>query len=480
MSLCNTIRFRTTKDVRALVESGADVNALDTGWLPLVVAAEGGKTDVARLLLKHGAAPNGVDGNGDTPLIAAARRGKAPVVRLLLKHGADVNHATPMSKTPLTEAIQGATKGHTTAAQLLIDAGAEVNGDYRDTGQTLLMLASKLSSPEMIEILLRAGADIDAVRPVGTALTCAVWADRPRNVEMLVHQGADQTLRIPDGWDPEWDGKTALELAQASKAKKMIQILTGETSTPEVLPEVSELWQRVEELLNQREADERAELRPGASDKDFKQLEDNLGKKLPKEFRASYRIHNGQVPGVDLVPAVSPDDEQYELMTLEGILGEWHSLKELLDGGDFADLAAAPAPEVKDAWWSPAWVPFATNGAGDHLCLDLEPTRNGSRGQVISVSHESAAREVVAGSFNAWLFTLLEQLREDFEEIAARNGKARERRIERYRGATVEADDAFRKADYASYVSILEPFDDLLTPTQQKKLSLAKRKAGRG
>ena len=33
MSLCNTIRFRTTKEVRALVESGADVNALDTGWL---------------------------------------------------------------------------------------------------------------------------------------------------------------------------------------------------------------------------------------------------------------------------------------------------------------------------------------------------------------------------------------------------------------------------------------------------------------
>jgi ankyrin repeat protein len=74
--------FRTTKEARALVESGADVNALDTGWLPLVVAAEGGKKDVATLLLKHGADPNGVDGNGDTPLIAAARTGKAPVVRL--------------------------------------------------------------------------------------------------------------------------------------------------------------------------------------------------------------------------------------------------------------------------------------------------------------------------------------------------------------------------------------------------------------
>ena len=283
---------------------------------------------------------------------------------------------------------------------------------------------------------------------------------------------------MPDGYDPELDGKTVLEVASANKAKKIVQILTGESDEPPVLPTVSELWQRLEKLLDQREPDERAELRPGALNKDLKQLEDKLGKKLTKGFHESYQIHDGQVPGVDLVPAVGSDGEEYELMTLESILGEWQSLKELLDGVDFADLAAAPAPQVKDAWWSPAWVPFATNGAGDHLCLDLAPTRKGHRGQVISVSHESPAREVIADSFHAWLFSLLEQLRDDFEVIGTRNSAAHERRIERHRVATVEADDAFRKADYASYVSILEPFDDLLTPTQQKKLSLAKRKAG--
>ena len=49
----------------------------------------------------------------------------------------------------------------------------------------------------------------------------------------------------------------------------------------------------------------------------------------------------------------------------------------------------------------------------------------------------------------------------DPEVIAARARFARERRIERYRKA--DADDAFRRADYASFVSILEEFDDLLT-----------------
>ena len=59
--------------------------------------------------------------------------------------------------------------------------------------------------------------------------------------------------------------------------------------------------------------------------------------------------------------------------------------------------------------------------------------------------------------------------------IAARERFARERRIEQYRAATVQPDDAFRQGDYAEYGSIIEPFDDLLTPTQKK--ALAKRRA---
>jgi hypothetical protein len=87
-----------------------------------------------------------------------------------------------------------------------------------------------------------------------------------------------------------------------------------------------------------------------------------------------------------------------------------------------------------------------------------------------------------------WAFLNVMKLREitgyddddDPEVVAARAKLAQEMRVKRYREVTVEADNAFRKADYASYVSILERFDDLLTPTQRKKLSLAMRKTGEG
>ncbi len=78
-----------------------------------------------------------------------------------------------------------------------------------------------------------------------------------------------------------------------------------------------------------------------------------------------------------------------------------------------------------------------------------------------------------------WAFLHVLKLREitghdddDPEVTAVQERFAREVRTERYREATLKADDAFRRHDYAAFASILEPFDDLLTPTQQQKKAL--------
>jgi cell wall assembly regulator SMI1 len=407
-NLCAAIVSRKTKDIQALVAAGADVNALKYGKLPLVVAASLGKAEVAAILLENGANPNGFGADGETALIAAARQGKASTVQLLLAHGADVNPTSALPKTPLTEVVQGETHEHCAAAQLLIDAGACVNVDYYGGRQTTLMLASVMSTAEMIEILLRAGAEINAVRPLGTALVAAVLGNRPQNVNVLLQHGADPALRVPDGVDPELDGKSALELAESMKAKAIIKLLTGERAV-QPLPTVVELWGRLRNILERLPPEKRPELRPGAADEELQRLEMELGQTFPEEFRESYLLHDGQLTGMDLAPAIGAHEDGYELMTAHAIRRDWRSWKELAVVGDFADLAAGSSPEVKGQWWIPAWVPFATNGAGDHLCIDLEPTPKGSRGQVIRVGHESPLREVIAGSFRAWLFAILEQ-----------------------------------------------------------------------
>lgn len=62
------------------------------------------------------------------------------------------------------------------------------------------------------------------------------------------------------------------------------------------------------------------------------------------------------------------------------------------------------------------------------------------------------------------------------EVVAMRERLSQELRLDRYRQATQTADEAFRRKDYGEYIQLLSPFEDLLTPTQRTKLSLAKSK----
>ncbi|MHB1954477.1 MAG: ankyrin repeat domain-containing protein [Sulfobacillus sp.] len=83
----------------------ADVNArANNGNTPLMVAAQGGQTAVAAVLLVHGADVNAKDKLGGTPLMFAARYGHTAVAALLLAHGADVNAQANDGMTPLQAA----------------------------------------------------------------------------------------------------------------------------------------------------------------------------------------------------------------------------------------------------------------------------------------------------------------------------------------------------------------------------------------
>ncbi len=91
--------------VKTLYTRGA---ALDgPGWTPLLYAASGGQTEVARYLLDAGANVNAVSPNGTTPLMMAVRGGYAPTVDLLLSHGADVNQHNENGATALSWAVRG-------------------------------------------------------------------------------------------------------------------------------------------------------------------------------------------------------------------------------------------------------------------------------------------------------------------------------------------------------------------------------------
>ncbi len=88
--LAKAIRGGDLDAVKAAVDAGADINALDERKMPPIGAASLlGKTDIINYLAEKGADVNRNDGFGYTPLMCAAQRGQAGAVKALLRHGAD-------------------------------------------------------------------------------------------------------------------------------------------------------------------------------------------------------------------------------------------------------------------------------------------------------------------------------------------------------------------------------------------------------
>jgi ankyrin repeat protein len=99
--------------VRVLLDRGAEVDAVGTGWMtgtPLHSAASASHTDSAVALLEAGADPNARQSHGWTPLHSAAANGLPDLVRALIAHGADAGAANDDGKTAVDLADDEATR----------------------------------------------------------------------------------------------------------------------------------------------------------------------------------------------------------------------------------------------------------------------------------------------------------------------------------------------------------------------------------
>jgi len=200
--------------VEDLIAAGADVNSLDgrAGATALHKACQGGHADVAQKLLDQGAFVNvQATSTGHTPLFEAAWFLSVETVQLLLDHGARVDRKLltyygfsfddhiayekkvntgqesqeklalieelvkrkrevdqELGENSLLVAVRSAN------IQAVRDALAQgINTETRypvvgefDDGHTALLIASRNGAEDIVEILVAAGADVNAVEPV--------------------------------------------------------------------------------------------------------------------------------------------------------------------------------------------------------------------------------------------------------------------------------------------------------------------------
>lgn len=101
--------FSQPENVKALLDAGADVNLPSRESMkvtPLASAAAAKQTELARVLIAHGANVNARGATGHVPLHEAAANGNVELVKLLIDSGADRNAKTDDGKTPLDFAIE--------------------------------------------------------------------------------------------------------------------------------------------------------------------------------------------------------------------------------------------------------------------------------------------------------------------------------------------------------------------------------------
>lgn len=144
-----------------LVARGAPLEAKNNqGRTPLHLAAENDAVEVAEILIRHGANLEALDFAHATPLHRAAAHGQRDMAEVLLRHGAKVRARDAALNTPLHEAVG---YGHGEALlELLLDHDADIN-QRNELGQTPLHLAAENFDSKTADLLIRRGANMDAL-----------------------------------------------------------------------------------------------------------------------------------------------------------------------------------------------------------------------------------------------------------------------------------------------------------------------------
>jgi ankyrin repeat protein len=192
-----------------LVRAGADVSlANNYGATPMSLAAEVGNTDMLKVLLEAGANVDSPNADGQTALLAVSRTGNVAAAKLLLDHGAAVDAKEKFGGQ--TALMWASARRHPEMMQLLISKGADVNArstdrDYQrhvtaegrpksldSGGFTPLLYAARENCAGCVDVLLKNKADIDLPDPDGVSpLLLAIMNANWDLAKQLITAGAD-------------------------------------------------------------------------------------------------------------------------------------------------------------------------------------------------------------------------------------------------------------------------------------------------
>ncbi|XP_070190178.1 protein phosphatase 1 regulatory subunit 12A-like isoform X11 [Littorina saxatilis] len=215
--------------VEFLVEEGADVDVCDNeGWTPLHATASCGFTEIARYLLKHGANVAAVNNDGDLALdIAEDEEMENLLQKEMDTKGVDADSARREEEDCMMA----------DANRWLQDNNIEDN-IHPKTGATALHVAAAKGYINVMNVLLQAGADINARDNDGwTPLHAAVHWGQEESCQLLVEHMCDMDIKNNAShtvFDLASADKDMLKILDELKKKQASRRTTSESS-PDII-----------------------------------------------------------------------------------------------------------------------------------------------------------------------------------------------------------------------------------------------------
>jgi ankyrin repeat protein len=220
----------TTEVLGSLLAAGAELNAVNKmGKTALMMAAEDRNTQLVEFLIDSGAEP-GIEDEGGKKLWDYVQKyeltyGMELYNRIKILSGEEnADFAEKVTAEELFEIMEYVSINPQTIMNY-IKSGGDVNV-INGKGDTLLILAGiSAEYPKVFELLISAGADVNAVNKIGmTPVFAAIYnqLEKPDLIKLLVDAGAD--ININDN-----NGLTPLILALSrNKSPAIINLLLNE------------------------------------------------------------------------------------------------------------------------------------------------------------------------------------------------------------------------------------------------------------
>jgi|RhiMetdeSRZDD1v2_1073273.scaffolds.fasta_scaffold20425_4 ankyrin repeat protein len=207
VDLHEAVRAGDVEAVRSVIASGADVNQSDSWGTALAIAVSKGSDKIAELLIDAGAdveRPTSSTVGAEHPLhLAATRSSRVATARLLVSRGAKLDARDKSGRTPLITAIVA---DNIEVADVLLAAGADIDAVDSNLGATALSWAACFGRFKAVSFLLSKGAQIngktgpDGDTPLHHAVVCCHKV--PAMIEFLVKNGADVNATNNKGLAP--------------------------------------------------------------------------------------------------------------------------------------------------------------------------------------------------------------------------------------------------------------------------------------